>query len=83
MQWFSRKNQRQRQRQRWGQSEFVPQEEFRALIAQPFEQQPFEPRSAVVEHVPEPDEEEELEHDQLADQPEWVALPSVVNRTRM
>ena len=52
----------------------------------PFEQQPFEPRSAVVEHVPELDEEEwldELAHDHLADQPEWVALPSVVNRTRM
>ena len=51
----------------------------------PFEQQPFEPRSAVVEHVPEPDEEEELElvHDQLADQPERVTPPSVVNRTRM
>ena len=51
----------------------------------PFEQQPFEPRSAVVEHVPEPDEEEELElvHDQLADQPERVLLLSVSKRTRM
>jgi hypothetical protein len=25
----------------------------------------------------------DLAHDQLADQPEWVTAPSVVNRTRM